>query len=212
MRSLVLLSLSLSLLVVAGCGNPVDVISSSGMAGSGAGEDDPDSSEDGDDDDGDVTPGDCTLTQGYWKNHEDWPVSDLTLGGVTYEAAELDALLENETEGDASLILSHQLIAARLNEAAGATVPGSVADAMADADAWLVSNADADGRLPFGPAATEGAHVAASGIATELDAFNMGNVGPGHCDGSETDGGDTDGGDDDGGDDGDDGDVVQPMD
>ena len=193
MRSLVLLSLSLSLLVT-GCGNPVDLLATNGAQGIGAGEDDPDSSEEPDPgDDGDGTPeeGDCTLTQGYWKNHEEWPVSDLTLGNATYTAAELDAILENETEGDASLILSHQLIAARLNQASGASVPSSVAAAMSDADAWLIANADADGRIPYGAASTD-AHVAASDLATELDDFNQGLSGPGHCDGDRRDTGDGD--------------------
>lgn len=181
MRTLVLLSFSLSLLA-AGCGNPIDLLSTNAASSSGTSPDDPDSSETPDDDDDAPGDGGCTLTQGYWKNHDDWPVSDLTLGNATYTAAELDALLHNATEGDASLILAHQLIAARLNEAAGASVPSSVADALNDADAWLVANADADGRLPFGPAATQDVHEAATGLATVLDDFNQGLVGPGHCD------------------------------
>src|SRR6266498_1164478 len=32
----------------------------------------------------------CTYTQGYWRTHPDaWPVTSLTLGTVTYQAAEL---------------------------------------------------------------------------------------------------------------------------
>src|SRR5688572_10722012 len=35
----------------------------------------------------------CTLTQGYWKNHEEsWPVSELTLGDETYTQEEALAL------------------------------------------------------------------------------------------------------------------------
>ena len=103
----------------------------------------------------------CTLTQGYWKNHEEsWSVSSLTIGGVDYSAEELLDLLRTPTKGDASLILGHQLIAALLNVASGAGTPQDVADARAAADAWMAAaaNQDADGRLPYtvksGPTAT----------------------------------------------------------
>jgi len=36
-----------------------------------------------------IIAGDCTLTQGYWKNHPDaWPVTSLELGSRTYSKAE----------------------------------------------------------------------------------------------------------------------------
>jgi hypothetical protein len=64
----------------------------------------------------------CPLTQGFWKNHFPgaWPHSvianGLKIGSKTYTAAELEANLETPPSGgNALLILSHQLIAAKLN-------------------------------------------------------------------------------------------------
>ncbi len=130
----------------------------------------------------------CTLTQGYWKNHEEsWAVSSLTLGGVSYGQSELlDLLRTPPAGGDVSLILSHQLIAAMLNVASGAAFSGSGID---DANAWLAANADGDGRLPFGVHGD----ADATALASALDDFNNGLTGPGHCDGSnDEDDGDSD--------------------
>jgi hypothetical protein len=123
----------------------------------------------------------CTYTMGFWKNHEDvWPTTGLTLGGVYYDAGELDALLESPTRGDASMILAHQLIAAELNVLDGAS-DADIGDAVADADAWLAANADADGTLPYGTRKSP-ERAAAITLAGALDAFNNGYTGPGHCD------------------------------
>jgi hypothetical protein len=63
-------------------------------------------------------PATCPLGQGFWKNHPDaWPVSCLTLGRQTYSQTELLRLLDTPVRGDASLILAHQLIAAKLTMA-----------------------------------------------------------------------------------------------
>src|SRR5678810_970304 len=44
---------------------------------------------------------DCTLTQGYWKNHPDaWPVSSLKLGTHTYTKDELIAILKTPVMGN----------------------------------------------------------------------------------------------------------------
>src|SRR6266542_1546454 len=46
----------------------------------------------------------CTYTQGYWRTHPDaWPVTSLTLGTVTYQAAELMAILDNPAQGNGYL-------------------------------------------------------------------------------------------------------------
>lgn len=125
----------------------------------------------------------CTLTQGYWKNHESaWPVASLTLGAETYGQAELLDLLRTPVSSDASLILAHQLIAAKLNVAAGASTSAAVAAAIADADAWMIANADADGRLPYGTSSGSAAHGSASVLGDALAAFNQGESGTPHCD------------------------------
>ncbi|HTM22586.1 MAG TPA: myxococcus cysteine-rich repeat containing protein, partial [Kofleriaceae bacterium] len=88
----------------------------------------------GDDDDA-VTP--CAFTQGYWKNHPDaWPVSSLSLGGHVYTEAELLAIFDEAPAGNGLISLAHQLIAAKLNVAAGAP-DDDIADTIAEADALI---------------------------------------------------------------------------
>jgi hypothetical protein len=117
----------------------------------------------------------CTYSQGYWRNHPNaWPVTSLTLGTVTYQAAELMAILDNPARGNGLVILTHQLIAAKLNIANGAD-PSAVQQAITDADNMigaLVAPPIGDGYLP--PAQT--------GDLTEtLTEYNEGTIGPGHC-------------------------------
>jgi hypothetical protein len=74
---------------------------------------------------------------GYWKSHTGlWPVSSLTLGGVTYTKAQLINILNRPTMGDASLILAQSEIAALLNLANGSN-PVPICDTIADADGAL---------------------------------------------------------------------------
>ena len=62
------------------------------------------------------TPGVCVRGQGYWKNHPDqWPVTELQLGNVTYTQQQLLDILHESVRGNGLLILAHQLIAALLN-------------------------------------------------------------------------------------------------
>jgi choice-of-anchor A domain-containing protein len=116
----------------------------------------------------------CTYTQGYWKNHpEAWPVQSLTIGGVTYSKAQLLDIFGTPPRGDVTYVLIHQLIAAKLNAAAGADT-SAVASALTAGDAWLKANPL--GSNPTGQAATSG-----NGYATSLDQYNNGLIGPGHC-------------------------------
>lgn len=124
----------------------------------------------------------CTSTQGYWKNHAwDWSSVSLDLGGVTYSHAQALAILQSPSNGDASLILAHQLIAAKLNILVNGASSGSVSATVAAADAWLAANADADGTLPFGVSPASPAGSQATPLANVLDQFNNGLIGPGHC-------------------------------
>lgn len=87
------------------------------------------------------------LSQGYWKNHpEAWPVENLTLGAESYNQSEALDLLATETEGDASVILAMQLIAAKLNVENGAD-SSEINETIEAADAELSAF---EGRLPFG--------------------------------------------------------------
>lgn len=117
----------------------------------------------------------CTYSQGYWRNHPNaWPVTSLTLGTATYQAAELMAILDDPARGNGLVILVHQLIATKLNTANGAD-PSAVQQAITDADNMidtLMVPPIGDGYLP--PAQT--------GDLTEtLTEYNEGTIGPGHC-------------------------------
>lgn len=125
---------------------------------------------------------DCTYTQGYWKNHpEAWPVSSLKLGSVTYSKVELIAILKTPVKGNGLVQLAHQLIAAKLNVAAGAS-DADIKAAINQADALigsLVCPPKGDGKF---------ATNQTSSLNDKLDAFNNGKIGPGHCDGKGKDG------------------------
>lgn len=122
--------------------------------------------------DGGVQSGDCTLTQGYWKNHEEaWPVSALDLGNLTYSKAALLGILRTPVRGNGLISLAHQLIAAKLNVAAGASDAG-IASVIAAADAKI-------GDLEIGVDEIPTKDV--SDLVGDLDAYNNGATGPGHC-------------------------------
>jgi hypothetical protein len=117
----------------------------------------------------------CTYSQGYWRNHPNaWPVTSLTLGTATYQAAELMAILDDPARGNGLVIVVHQLIAAKLNIANGAD-PSAVQQAITDADNMigaLVVPPIGNGYLPPGQ----------TGDLTEtLTEYNEGTIGPGHC-------------------------------
>jgi cysteine-rich repeat protein len=137
---------------------------------------------------GSAQDADCTLTQGYWKNHADaWPVDSLKLGTVTYSRLELVAILKTPVKGNGLVQLAHQLIAAKLNLAAGAD-DAAIAAVIDEADALigsLVCPPQGEGKLTT---------HATSSLEAALGDFNEGHVGPGHC-------GDNDHGDDNDGDD-----------
>jgi cysteine-rich repeat protein len=134
---------------------------------------------------------DCTLTQGYWKNHPDaWPVDSLKLGAVTYTKVELIATLKTPVKGNGLIALAHQLIAAKLNVAAGAP-DASVKAAIEQSDTLIASLVIP----PKGEATIETTTTAS--LVAKLDAFNNGDIGPGHCgDNDDDDDGDCDHDDD----------------
>lgn len=98
-------------------------------------------------------PVQCPFGQGYWKNHpEAWIVHSLRLGTVSYSAAQLLDLLKlpvgSGKKADASIILAHKLIVAKLNLAIGAPACGTV---IADVDALIGSNTIPMNVLPSSP-------------------------------------------------------------
>jgi hypothetical protein len=146
----------------------------------------PPSCGDGNCDEGEDCPADCgedagcTLTLGYWKTHNemadnpsqqiDWPApydeADVMCGQSLLD------ILNQPSHGDAWVILAHQYIAARLNEASGASTPDEVDQALAGAETFLMGNC---GGVPASEAPD------AIALAETLDAFNHGAIGPGHC-------------------------------
>jgi hypothetical protein len=84
------------------------------------------------------------------------------------------AILDNPAQGNGLVILTHQLIAAKLNIANGAD-PSAVQQAITDADAMvagLVIPPIGNGYLP----------ASQTSVLTEtLTEYNEGTIGPGHC-------------------------------
>ena len=120
-----------------------------------------------------VSAENCTLTQGFWKNHEEvWP----PLGS---EEAMIcgESWLENlktSVAGDTLKIVSHQYIAARLNLAKGAISTTELDEALKVAEEVMADCI-----------VTEEEHEEAILAAKVMDAFNQGKLegGPLHCDG-----------------------------
>ena len=118
----------------------------------------------------------CPQPLGFWKSNPDaWPVNSLTLGSQTYTKTELLTILMTSVRADASLILAHQLIAAKLNIANGSN-PTPVASTITDADAVLSLFS---GKLPYGvrPNTTDGQRMVND--ASVLDNYNNGLLTPG---------------------------------
>ena len=113
----------------------------------------------------------CPLTQGFWKNHPNaWPVSSLTLGTVTYSKAQLITILQTPVQGDASLNLAHQLIAAMLNIGNGSN-PSPISATITDANGDLGS-----GTIPQGVDTSSTLGQDMVGDANTLDSYNSGNL------------------------------------
>lgn len=111
----------------------------------------------------------CTYTQGYWKNHlQAWPGTTATAVGCGQTWPEN---LRTPPKGNAFYILSHQWIAATLNRSQGAvTTPEFDEQLLAASGILWDCEVDEDEREE------------AIALAEYLDAFNNGELGPGHCD------------------------------
>lgn len=110
--------------------------------------------------------GNGTGTIGYWKNHpEAWPVTSVTLGGHPYTQAEAIDILKAAVKGDKSLSMAKQLIAAKLNVAAG-NDDSCISDTIAAADTWLINH----GGVGSGQRRWDDGDL----LHDELDAYNNG--------------------------------------
>lgn len=145
----------------------------------------------------------CTLTQGYWKTHNDsfkggapsdpnWSLIGDFDGDGTAEA-EGEAFFDtgqtwfqvfwSSVSGRPYYQLAHQWMAAYLNtlsiEAIGGTIPANVQDALDDGQAFLDAN---DGNKDLKGKNAKSLKAEAVELAGILGAFNEGTIGPGHCD------------------------------
>ena len=99
----------------------------------------------------------------------------LTLGSQIYTKAELLAILNTPSGGDASIILAKQLIAAKLNIAAGSD-PTPIASTIIHADSLLSMFS---GKLPYKvkPSSSIGQMMVSDG--STFDNYNNGRLTPG---------------------------------
>ena len=120
----------------------------------------------------------CPRSHGYWKTHpEAWTRHSLVLGNPansahTYIKSKLLTLLHASSHGDASLILAHQLIAARLNVASGSN-PAPVAAALTYADSLLGAF---PGKLPYRVKTYSHTGKAMVATASVLERYNTGRL------------------------------------
>lgn len=134
----------------------------------------------------------CTLTYGYWKTHSKygpapydnaWALKMPTgedsvffLAGQTYFQ-----VLSTEPRGNPYFTLAHQFIAAELNFLNGASGPADVLSA------WYEARSLFETYTP-GQVGQKGAGMLRARfteLALTLDYYNMGAIGPGHCNGIE---------------------------
>jgi hypothetical protein len=113
-----------------------------------------------------------TGTLGYWKNHpEAWPVSSITIGGITYTKAQAITWLSTPVNGDASISLFHQLVPAELN-ALGSNTAGCITTVIQAADAWMKQY----GPVGSGVSTSSPAGQIATSLETQLDNYNNGRL------------------------------------
>jgi len=119
--------------------------------------------------------GGCTHTRHFWEEHAAGSAGVMTVGSESYTPAEILSLLDTDVDGDASLALGRELIAAKLNIENGAD-DSAVAAVIEKADTWLST---LSGTLPYEVEPKDASDAIL--WAAALDDFNNGKTGPGHC-------------------------------
>ena len=125
--------------------------------------------------------GGCTLTQGYWKTHSKYgkaPYDDTwaQIGEDTIfylSGKSWYQVFWTPPQGNAYYILAHQYMAAKLNQLNGADV-SAVSGVLSQAQSLLAT---------ITPTTKPSKTVAAqlTQLASKLDQYNSGLIGPGHC-------------------------------
>ena len=122
----------------------------------------------------------CTYSFGFWMNHsEEWPVEEITIGEETYSKDEAIEILETPPAGDATYILAHQLIAAKLNILNDGD-DQEIIQTLNAADLWLAE-------IGLGNKPGKSDKKTGVELAGILENYNTGKIGPGHCDDEEQD-------------------------
>jgi hypothetical protein len=132
----------------------------------------------------------CTLTQGYWKTHVNYAPKPQFSKKRDATWDQVGALGENTVfflsgttwinvfwtppKGNVYYNLAHQYMAAKLNVYGGASVPGSVATAIANAEAWF-------SLYPPSHSFWKTNKTQVTNAAGVLGSYNEGSIGPGHC-------------------------------
>jgi hypothetical protein len=117
----------------------------------------------------------CTRAAGYWQDHPAaWWHRELQMGLTTYSKEEQLGILEREMAGNGLIAMGQQLIAARLNIAAGASAAGL--EATFDQADGLIGDQVIPPRGDGWRAAAE-----TTAVVETLAAFNDGRTGPGAC-------------------------------
>lgn len=118
-------------------------------------------------------PVDCTYSAGFWEQYpERWLTGNIVLGRLTLDQAKALELLRAEPE-DERIRLTQQFIAVVLNMLSG--VDGSaVEEIIAQSAGWLDAHPGDTRLLP-------GERRQAAEYARQLEAFNLGENGPGRC-------------------------------
>jgi hypothetical protein len=110
-----------------------------------------------------------TGTLGYWKNHpSDWPVSQITIGGVTYSKTQAINWMGTASNGDKTIDLFKQLVAAKLNVLVG-NASSCINDTITAADNWLRTY-----KLGSNVSASSAAWTTGGPLQTTLDNYNNG--------------------------------------
>ena len=109
----------------------------------------------------------------YWLDNPDaWLVSNVEINGRSYTQAEAFSVLGSASNDTRTRVLQ-QFFAAFLNTLKGANA-GAIRSTINDASAWISAH-------PPSQTLNDTDRLDGETLAAELDAYNNGVIGPGHC-------------------------------
>jgi len=123
----------------------------------------------------------CSLTIGYWKTHSIYGPAQYDDTWAGYQDAPFygngvtwyQMIQMNPAGGNPYIQLARQYIGAKLNQANGADV-SAIASTLASAETWLSG-------YTYTATFTKAQKSAMVALASTLDSYNNGLIGPGHC-------------------------------